>query len=285
MGRGVELTADEAVAVAQQLIASANGDVHRQPLSLDQVRLGADGSIACGQCVDPPRVSDIGMLLTEMLTHEGTMRVPGALRYTIARALSEVEAPPFDSVADLSAALARHEPRDRVDVVSKLYARATSKPTTHAESDVDRRRRTPSAATLRRQLREADEELFSHLHRTVAVAAASQPALPEPAAVDPFIVAPESTHVAVGSGTFNAVDWAVGATMALLIAFGAGYAVVAGARATQVASPATQGAASVAAPISDGSRRPVMVDAMPAPGTARRSDDRRASPSRQAPRR
>ncbi len=281
IGRGVELTACEAVAVAQQLIASADVDRHR-PLSLDQVRLGADGSIAWGQCLGAPRVSEIGMLLAEMLPHEGTTRVSGALRYTIARALSEVEAPPFDSLSDLSAALARHEQRDPVAVVRELYARAASKPTKRAESPVDRRRRTPSTTTLRRQLHEADEALFSHLHRTVTVAAAPQPSLPPAAAVDPLILIPESAYVAAGDG-FDAARWAIGATVALLVSFGAGYAVVAGVGATKVASPAAQGTASAATPVDDASRRPPMPDGMPALGTARQSDDRPASRSHQSP--
>ena len=280
IGRGVELTACEAVAVAQQLIASA--DVH-QPLSLDQVRLGADGSIESGQCLGPPRVSEIGMLLAEMLPHEGTTRVSGALRYTIARALSEVEAPPFDSLGDLSAALARHEQRERVAVVRELYARAASKPMKRAESPGDRRRRTPSTTTLRRQLREADEALFSHLHRTVTVGCRSATLAASAGSGQSVRLIPESADAAVAGDGFNAARWAIGATVALLVSFGAGYAVVAGVRATKVASPATQGAASAATPVDDASRRPAMPDGMPALGTARRSDDRPASPSRQSP--
>src|SRR6185295_19578936 len=127
-------------------------------LSLDVVRLGADGSVECGAGSVPPGVPEIGMLLAEMLPRDGTLRVPAALRYTIARALSEVEAPPFESVAHLAAALARHEQRDRIGVLRDLYARVAAKPPMQVAGDVDRRRRTPSVATLRRQLREADEE-------------------------------------------------------------------------------------------------------------------------------
>jgi len=282
---GVELTPDEAVAVAQQLIASPAIDAQPAPagpLSLDMVRLGADGSVTC---IFPPRVSQIGTLLAEMLPHEGTMRVPGALRYTIARALSEVDAPAFDSVADLSAALARHERRDRGDVLRNLYARAAAKTPTHAASDIDRRRRTPSAATLRRQLREADEKLFAQLQRTAAVPAAPSPAPPGPGADDPFTLHAESAPMTLARDSFSAATWAVGATLALLISFSAGYMVVAGVRATQAASPATEGAASAATPTTETGRRPSLADATPTPGTAGRSDDPRSSPSRRTPRR
>jgi hypothetical protein len=219
------------------------------------------------------------MLLAEMLPHEGTVRVPGALRYTIARALSEVEAPPFASVVDLSAALSRHEQCDRVSVVRELYARAASKPPQRTATPVERRRRTPSATTLRRQLREADEELFSHLHRTLAAPAPPQPVPPGPAAADPFIPYSESAYLAVADDNFNTAGWAVGATVALLISFGAGYMAVSGARATQPAMPATQGAASPGAPLPDASQRLPFANATPAPGTARRSEDPRSSPS------
>ena len=260
--RGVALTPCEAVAVAQQLIASANIEVHRPPspgpLSLDEVRLGADGSVACDQGTAPLRARAIGMLLAEMLPHEGAVRVPGALRYTIARALSEVEAPPFDSVADLSVALSRHAQCARVAVVRELYARAAAKPPQRAATAVDRRRRTPSAATLRRQLREADEELFSHLHRTLAAPTPPQPAPPGAAAADPFIPYAESADLAVGDDRFNTAGWAVGAAVALLMAFGAGYMVVAGVLATQLTIAATQSAASPCAPMPDSSQRPLL---------------------------
>src|SRR6185503_14882825 len=159
MARGVELKPCEAVAIAQQLIAAAdsNGQAPSPPgrLSLDVVRIGADGSVECDAGRVPREVPEIGMLLAEMLPRDGTVRVPAALLYTIARTLSEVEAPPFESLAQLSAALARHEPRDRIGVLRDLPARAAAKPPLQVDTGVDRRRRTPSVATLRRQLREA----------------------------------------------------------------------------------------------------------------------------------
>src|SRR6202035_2460603 len=90
----------------------------------------------------------------------GTTRVPGGLRYTIARALREVVAPPFDSLADLSSALMRQERLDRSVVLRGLYARAAATAPNVVTLNRDRRRRGTSCADLRLQLREADELLF-----------------------------------------------------------------------------------------------------------------------------
>jgi hypothetical protein len=58
-----------------------------------------------------PEVSEVALLLRRLLPI-GTAGVPGALHYAIARALREVDAPPFDSVEDFSNALARFEHGD-----------------------------------------------------------------------------------------------------------------------------------------------------------------------------
>ena len=251
IGCGVQLTPPEAVAVAQLLIASASIERHRLPstgpFSSDHVRLGADGSVTCDGCTVPTCASEVGMLLAEMLPNDGATRVPGALRYIVARALSAVEAPPFDSLADLSAALSRHERGDRVAVVRELYARVASKVPKPPAIPVERRRQGPSAATLRRQLRDADQALFSHLHPLVASLAAAQLAPPAAAEMEPFILHSEFAPVAVAGDGFNTTAWAAAATAALLISFGAGYAAVAGVRATHDARLATQGQPSAGA--------------------------------------
>src|SRR5205807_683104 len=123
----------EAVAVVQQLIkcsarpADSESDVAPGLLSIDRVRLGADGSVVCVACDATPAVSEVGNLLQTMLP-AGTPNVPGALRYTIARARLDVEAPPFDSLDDFSRALARFERGDRREVVRKLVERAAPVP-------------------------------------------------------------------------------------------------------------------------------------------------------------
>jgi TolA-binding protein len=168
--RGVELQYYEAVAIAQQLIALLDGDVQPKlplgPPSLDSVRLGPDGSVICSTCATGPAVSEIAILLQAMLPRGGTTRVPGALRYTIARALCDVDAPPFGSLAELSAALMRQEAGDRFGVLRDLYSRATATPPRVVALNRERRRHTPSVSELRRQLRDVDKELFLLVNAT-----------------------------------------------------------------------------------------------------------------------
>src|ERR1700730_4806867 len=162
--RGVELRHYEAVAIAQQVITLLDVDLQLGPPlgppSLDNVRLGPDGSIVCSACATSPAVSEIAILLRAMLPRGGTTRVPGALRYTIARALREVEAPPFDSLASMSRALMRQEQLDRSVVLRGLYARSAATAPNVVSLSRDRRRHSSSVADLRLQLREADEALF-----------------------------------------------------------------------------------------------------------------------------
>jgi tetratricopeptide (TPR) repeat protein len=162
--RGLELSHGEAIAIAQQLVTSVEAQVEPAPPlgppSLDNVRLGPDGSVICSECTIRPAVAEVATLLRAMLPRHGTTRVPGALRYAIARALGEVDAPPFDSLADLSRVLARHEQGDRFQVLRELHARAAVMAPRVAVTNRDRRDHGPAVAELRRHLREADEALF-----------------------------------------------------------------------------------------------------------------------------
>ncbi len=54
--------------------------------------------------------------------------MPGPLRYALARALHEVAAPPYDSLADFSRALRRFETGHRAAIVRGLHARAAHPP-------------------------------------------------------------------------------------------------------------------------------------------------------------
>jgi hypothetical protein len=105
-----------------------------------------------------PVVSEVGIFLEDLLP-PGSPRVPGALRYTMARALLNVDVPPFDSLDDFSRDLARHERGNRAVLVRRALGRAG-----HAEIApvpvVERRRSLTSATTLRRELREADVRLY-----------------------------------------------------------------------------------------------------------------------------
>jgi WD40-like Beta Propeller Repeat len=180
------LEAHEGVAIVQQLIA-AHADVRRGKLTFDSVRIAPDGSVTSTGDGATANAAEIGELLDAIVRRHGT-RVGGPLRYTIVRALGQAAVPPFASVEELSAALGRHEQGAGQTVVRDLYARAaaSSAPVMAEPSatvgasgastmagqppraaaiaasplKVDRRRQSPTIAQLRRQLREADEELF-----------------------------------------------------------------------------------------------------------------------------
>jgi hypothetical protein len=114
---GARIEPHEAVAIAQLLIG--NGAVAPSP---ENVQLSSDGAASCAGCDVTPAVFEIAALLQKLIP-PGTPRVPGGLRYAIARALLEVEAPPFDSVKDFSQSLERFESGDRAAVVGGLVGR------------------------------------------------------------------------------------------------------------------------------------------------------------------
>jgi hypothetical protein len=117
IAQGVRIEPHEAVAIAQLLME--NGAVAPSP---ENVQLSADGGAWCIGCDVTPAVFEIAGLLQKLIP-PGTPGVPGGLRYAIARALLEVDAPPFDSLADFSRALQRFERGDRLAVVRALMAR------------------------------------------------------------------------------------------------------------------------------------------------------------------
>jgi hypothetical protein len=140
---------------------------------------------------------------------------------TLARALRDVEAPPFDSLLELSAALTRQEQGDRSAVLRDLYARAAATPLRIVGLDGERRRRGPSVAELRRQLREADEELFGQLN-------AIQPApekSPGSEVLGSLELRAESVDVTPTAQRHTAWRRIVGAAAAATFAFGVGYAI------------------------------------------------------------
>src|SRR5262249_11346633 len=101
IAQGVFIRPHEAVAMAQLLIE--NGAVAPQP---DNVHLDTDGQAWCAGCDVTPTVFEIAGFLQRLLP-PGTPCVPSALRYTIARALHEIDAAPFDSTRELSRSLER----------------------------------------------------------------------------------------------------------------------------------------------------------------------------------
>jgi hypothetical protein len=164
---GVALEAIEAVAITQQLIQSLKtspaADIEPPfgPPTAETVVLDADGSVSCAGCGVTPAISEIAIFLDSLLPH-GSPRVPGGVRYAIARALLEVDVAPFDSLDAFSDALARHERGDRADIIRRLVRRSESPCAVAVFVQADRRRPRANATELRRALREADARLYAH---------------------------------------------------------------------------------------------------------------------------
>jgi len=170
---GISIQPHEAIAIAQLLINEPPGTVTGEvehaspgPLSIHRVHLARDGSVVCGGWDATPAVSEMAILLQTVLPLGGP-GMPGGLRYAIARALLDVEAPPFDSLEEFSQALARFERGDRREAIRQLFERALSArrmprgAASAAElAQLDRRRPGVSVTDLRRDLREADLRLY-----------------------------------------------------------------------------------------------------------------------------
>jgi len=166
----VVLRPEEALAIAQQLIhrSSASDPPPSRPNALPpgpptpaNVFLDGDGSVSCPGCEATLAVSEVAIFLQGILPSMPS-HIVGSVRYLVARALLEVDAPPFDSLKDFSHALARHERGDREEVVRRLLDRARSDilARTGEAALVDRRRTVPGIAELRRELRERDERVY-----------------------------------------------------------------------------------------------------------------------------
>jgi hypothetical protein len=124
--RGISLTTGEALALIQSLLDAADDhDVHPPfgPVSLDNLLIRSDGSVASTASAVTPTVFEAALLLEQLLP-DGQPHVPGALRYSLGRALHEVAAPPYDSLTDFSRALRRFETGHRGEIIRTLFARA-----------------------------------------------------------------------------------------------------------------------------------------------------------------
>src|SRR5687767_2178685 len=89
-----------------------------------------------------PSVASVAHLLLTLLP-AGTPNVPAPLRYTIARGLEDVEAPPFKSLDEFSTVLERFEEGASRDVLRRVVQRA-ARPTLVA-------RRPPASSSEPRQ--------------------------------------------------------------------------------------------------------------------------------------
>lgn len=168
---GVAFTADEAVAIVQRLILEHDNETPEPPFgppSLTNVRLTDAGGVECRACEATPAVTEVAILLQAMLAT--TPHVPGGLRYAIARALHEVDAPPFDSVEEFSTTLSRYDANDREPIIRRLVERAQA--SAADASALERRRSIRSADELRRELRDADRRFYEN--RVVPISSAPQ---------------------------------------------------------------------------------------------------------------
>jgi hypothetical protein len=177
---GVKFEADEAVAIAQQLIEALRHcdnfgiEPPYGPPTPANVVLKADGSVACVGCHTTPAVSEVAIFLDTLLP-AGSPRVPGGLRYAIARGLLDVDVPPFDSLEEFSDALARFEHGARDAAVRGVLSRAGGCMALARRTPAERRRAQANVSELRRALREADVRLYQQHLATVALPVPTSP--------------------------------------------------------------------------------------------------------------
>lgn len=161
---GVTLAPHEGVAVIQCLIHGRSTTAATPPFgppSPENVEIGSDGTVICRACEISPAVAELAILLQTLLPPGAPL--PGGLRYAVARALHEVDVPPFDSVEEFSAALERYERGERAAVVRRLLRRARLSVAPVApleDAAVDRRHPRQSVADIRRELRDIDRQLY-----------------------------------------------------------------------------------------------------------------------------
>lgn len=206
---GLRFEADEAVAIAQQLIdrlshtdAAARVRPPYGPPAAANVFLNADGSIHCLGCDTPPTVSEVAILLDTLLP-AGSPRVPGGLRYAIARGMLDVDVAPFDSLEDFSETLARHEHGPRDAAVRALLARAESQCTALARRPpaFDRRvARTITTTDLRRELRHVDARLYQQQLARASAMMSAQPLATTAPARPSYARTPSAIAACLGAG-------------------------------------------------------------------------------------
>ena len=142
----------EAVAITQELTAHFASEPSTTPracgpLSMDTVTLAPDGSVSYSGPDLTLGLAEVALFLHFILG--SSVKVPGALRYTVARALREVDAPP--STRSPTFAYARAvEPGDRRAAVRALLERhgATSAGSATVAIDSPQERRVPPEVTV-----------------------------------------------------------------------------------------------------------------------------------------
>jgi hypothetical protein len=129
-GAGIRLNAAEAVTITRQIVDRVlRGQVPGIP-SADVIGITPNGAIA----IDGPIAADRSVgraarLLDSLLPELGSatdVRVPGALRLVVARALGTLDLPPHPSLEQFSSALERFAAPDAAAVLGSLHDRWSS---------------------------------------------------------------------------------------------------------------------------------------------------------------
>ena len=137
---GIRLTTEEAVTIAREIVERVLRLQAPGMPSVAAVRLAADGAIRIeGPVANDRTVDSAARLLESLLPELGSttdVRVPGALRLVVARALGALDLPPYVSLEQFSAALDRFAAPDATAAVVSLHQRWSSATISRArESD------------------------------------------------------------------------------------------------------------------------------------------------------
>jgi hypothetical protein len=252
---GVRLETHEAVALARELLAHPRGIP-----TPENILLGYDGSASCITTDRMPTVMSVADLLLTLLP-PGTANVPAPLRYTIARGLQVVEAPPFNSLDEFSTVLERFEKGERRDVLRGVVQRALSTPPI---AQMIGEATTPSAA----EAPPVAPRLTVVPPRPTLVIRRPQPCSREP--LQPKFAAPPmfrsfADEETAGSFVLSSGRWALAAA-ALIASFAVGFEVMdhiidrrAATKSTQPA-PVSPGVSAAAAAANDSATNPAEVE-------------------------
>jgi hypothetical protein len=122
---GIRLEPADAVAIALGIVTQVRqGHADRIPSSVE-LRFDSSGRILIGAGSDGvPTVEAAGRLLDDLLPpfDDPTVRVPGALRIAVARALGTLDLPPYPSLEAFAAAVDRFSAGDSAATIRSLAA-------------------------------------------------------------------------------------------------------------------------------------------------------------------
>jgi WD40-like Beta Propeller Repeat len=216
LGRGVRLETHEAVALARELLAHPCGIP-----TPENIQLGSDGSASCISTDGMPSVASVADLLLTLLP-AGTPNVPAPLRYTIARGLEAVEAPPFASLGEFSNALERFEKGARRDMLRGVLQRG-ARPSRPIAASIAVPPTPPAAGPS--PVAPRLPVVPPRSTRVVRKPAASSSEPPQPIAAAPPMFRSFGADGEAGSPVPSSRRWALAAAAALVASLAVGFAV------------------------------------------------------------